>query len=197
MRKFIFISVILLFSQVGYSQGNFSLNEYNQQRTKTGRNGMLVLTAWGGANLIYGLIATSQTSGTDKYFHQMNAMWGGINAAIGFMGYLGSRKIKDLSLSESVRAQYASEKTFLFNAGLDLAYIGGGFYLHERSKSVTKKPERLKGYGASIIMQGAALLIFDVTMYSIHHRHGKKLLKFLDHSSVYMSPGQVGVLVKL
>ena len=158
---------------------------------------MLVLTSWGGANLIYGLIAQSQTSGTDKYFHQMNAMWGGVNAAIGFMGYLGSRKNKELSLSQSVRAQYASEKTFLFNAGLDLAYIGGGLYLHERSKSVNKNPSRLKGYGGSIIMQGAALLIFDVTMYSIHHKHGKKLLKFLDKSSVYFAPGQMGMVVKL
>jgi len=197
MRKILLFSFLLLFFTQGYGQDNFSLSDYNHQRNKTGRNGMLVLTGWGVANLGYGLIAQSQTSGTDKYFHQMNAMWGGINAALGFMGYLGSRNAKDLSLSESVRAQYASEKTFLFNAGLDLAYIGGGFYLHERSKSVTKKPERLKGYGGSIIMQGAALLIFDVTMYSIHHSHGKGLLKFLDKSGVAFGPGQIGLFVKL
>lgn len=197
MRRIGIMSFLLIFFLQGFGQGEFSLNEFNQQRNKSGRTGMLVLTSWGGANLIYGLIAQSQTSGTEKFFHQMNAMWGGVNAAIGFMGYLGSRKSKELSLSQSVRAQYASEKTFLFNAGLDLAYIGGGLYLHERSKSVTKNPSRLKGYGGSIIMQGAALLIFDVTMYSIHHKHGKKLLKFLDKSSVYFAPGQMGMVVKL
>lgn len=197
MRNLLLISFLMLFFENGYSQEKFSLTEFNQQKNKVGRDGMIVLTAWGVANLGYGLIAQWQTSGTDKYFHQMNAMWGGINAAIGIMGYLGSGKEKALSVGGSVKAQYAAEKTFLFNAGLDLAYIGGGFYLHERSKSVIKNPARLKGYGASIIMQGAALLIFDVTMYSIHLRHGKSLLKFLDNSTVAIGPGQIGLLVKL
>lgn len=197
MRKLLWISFLVLFFQNGYSQESFSLTEFNQQKNKIGRNGMIVLTSWGVANLGYGLIAQWETSGTDKYFHQMNAMWGGINAALGFIGYLGSRKTKNLSLGESVRTQFASEKTFLFNAGLDLAYIGGGLYLHEKSKSSTKNPARLKGYGGSIIMQGAALLIFDVTMYSIHHSHGKGLLKFLDKSNVTIGPGQIGLQVKL
>ena len=57
------------------------------------------------------------------------------------------------------------EKILLFNAGLDIGYIGAGFYLAERSKSTVNKPNRLKGFGQSLILQGSFLLVFDSLFY--------------------------------
>jgi hypothetical protein len=62
------------------------------------------------------------------------------------------------------------DKVLLFNAGLDLAYIAGGFWLVERSKNADKRPERLKGYGQSVILQGAFLFAFDIAFYALHQK---------------------------
>jgi len=40
----------------------------------------------------------------------------------------------------------------------------GGLYMIERSKNVTENSERWKGFGKSILMQGAFLFAFDVAM---------------------------------
>lgn len=195
MRR-ILLGFTLLISVSAKSQESNSLDIFNKEKNKTTRAGMTVLTVWGMGNLGWGLIASGQTTGSNKYFHQMNAMWGGINTALGVLGYLGARQSKKLSLSATVRSQYATEKTYILNAGLDLAYIGGGLYLKERAKTTNKKPDRLKGYGESIILQGAGLFLLDATMFAIHNIHGKKLNGLLDKATLAVAPGQIGLFVK-
>lgn len=195
--KRILIGMALMVSISANAQVSNSLDVFNKEKNKTTRTGMTVLTVWGVGNLGWGLIAAGQTSGSNKYFHQMNAMWGGINTALGVLGYLGAKQNKKLSLAGTVRSQYATEKTYILNAGLDLAYIGGGLYLKERAKNANKKPERLKGYGESIILQGAGLFLLDATMFAIHNVHGKKLHGLLEKTTLAVAPGQVGLFVKL
>ncbi len=197
MKKLILLIAIAISTSNVFSQLQSDINAYNRQKNKITRNGMKVLAGWSAANVIYSAIATGQSSGTSRYFHQMNVMWGGINLGIAALGYLGTKNKDGMSLIESLKKQAGVEKTYMFNAGLDLAYIASGFYLKERAKNTTKNPQKLKGYGESIILQGAALLLLDGVMFTLHNRHGKKLYKMMDKVQVGATGNGISLLVKL
>ncbi len=197
MKKLILLTAIAISTSNVFSQLQSDINAYNRQKNKITRNGMKVLAGWSAANVIYSAIATGQSSGTSRYFHQMNVMWGGINLGIAALGYLGTKNKDGMSLIESLKKQAGVEKTYMFNAGLDLAYIASGFYLKERAKNTTKNPQKLKGYGESIILQGAALLLLDGVMFTLHNRHGKKLYKMMDKVQVGATGNGISLLVKL
>ena len=99
---------------------------------------------------------------------------------IALPGYISARKSRsDLSLTASLKGQAATEKTFIFNAGLDIAYLAAGAWLLEKGSS-SSHTDRYKGYGKSVLLQGAALLLFDAVMFTTHHRHGKKIYRALE-----------------
>jgi hypothetical protein len=78
---------------------------------------------------------------------------------------------------------------------LDIAYIGGGWYLNRRG--ISKNSDRLHGYGNSIIMQGAFLLLFDGSMFAIQKHHGKTAEKFLNQIEVGFNGKQIGLIKHL
>ncbi|MCY7291396.1 MAG: hypothetical protein LH615_04360, partial [Ferruginibacter sp.] len=166
--------VSICFATILFAQQS-SLNNYNKEREKISKKGIKVLAGYSVANIIYGSIAASQANSSNKYFNEMNAIWNGITLGIVGLGYLTAKKEGVLSYNESIKKQHGVEKLFLFNAGLDLAYIAGGAYLKERSKTTDKNRIRLKGYGESVMLQGGVLLLFDAIMYAIHNKHGKAL----------------------
>lgn len=199
MRKLILITAVVFSGSRAFSQSQADLNTYNRQKNKITKNGMKVLAGWSAANVIYSAIATGQSSGTSLYFHQMNVMWGGINLGIAALGYLGTKNKDGLSLIQSLKQQAGVEKTYLFNAGLDVAYIASGLYLKEKAKTRIKIENRQKekGYGESIILQGAALLLLDGVMFTLHNSHGKKLYKMMDKVQVGATGNGISMLVKL
>lgn len=158
---------------------------------------MVVLGGWSAANLIYSGIATGQTTGSTKYFHQMNVMWGGINLGLAALGYLGTRNKDGPSLAQSLKHQAGIEKTYLLNLGLDVAYMAGGFYMKERSKNTVKNADKFKGYGESIILQGAALFVLDGVLFAVHNRHGRKIYKMIDKIQLGATNNGLGMLIKL
>ena len=196
MRKLILIGIIAFATMPCFSQQNTALDIYNRERNKITKTGMAVLGGWSAANLIYSGIATGQTHGTNLYFHQMNVMWGGINMGLAALGYLGVKNKNGLSLVQSLKQQVGLEKTYLLNAGLDIAYVATGLYLKERSKS-RANPQKLKGYGESIMLQGAALLLLDGVMFTVHNLHGKKLYKLVDKTQIGFTGNGISMLVKL
>lgn len=174
------------------------LNAFNVKRNSINTKGMPVLAAWGFANVAVGVIGTSTTCDeTDKYFHQMNLFWGGINLALATVGYYGAKKDKkSYDLAATVKKQQSIEKTFLFNAALDAVYISAGAYLLEKSTNSSNRREMYNGYGQSLILQGAFLLGFDAIMYLAHTKHGKnKLIPLLEH--VKLSNNGIGVYYSL
>ncbi len=173
------------------------LNNFNKEREKISKTGLTVLSSYAAANIIYGTIAASKAGGSNKYFHQMNAIWNGVTLGIVGVGFLAAKKEGVLSYTESLKKQQNIEKLFLFNAGLDLAYIAGGAYMKERAKTTNKNPLRLKGYGESVMLQGSVLLLFDGIMYAIHNKHGKALYKMGDNLKLAATENGVGVVVKL
>lgn len=179
MNKLILV-LFLLFSIASLQAQN--LENFNDHRLNLTANGMLVLGTWATANLTINPILQLNTTGSRKYFHQMNAMWGAVNLGIAGLGYYHAIKGDEsvLSLSKTITEQQNIEKLLLFNAGLDVAYLSTGFFLRERSKTHQNKPERLLGFGNSLILQGAWLFAFDLGFYLIQNKHGKGLGTILD-----------------
>jgi len=184
---FLFITFLLFISAVMNAQ---SLEESWQSEQNFRKTGMTVLGGWAAANIATGLVFRSQTEGTDRYFHEMNAIWNTVNLGLAAAGYFSARKMqKPQSAFDLYKVQNKFDKTLLFNAGLDVAYIATGLYLTERAKGDAEKYAKLKGYGISVILQGAFLLIFDLSMVLVH----KQFLVADDMVlSFRASPGQLG-----
>lgn len=150
----------------------------HQQRIETNRKGMWVLSGWGVVNMGSGIIGALSTKNTEvKAFHTMNALWGVVNTGIGVLGLMRAKKEKGLSFSDTgkYKAYKNVKKLFLINGGLDLLYMGAGAFLNTRADQA-KNPARNRGFGNSLIVQGAGLLLFDATMYLSHqkqHRYWK------------------------
>ena len=159
-----------------------NLDDFNARRLDLDKKGMTVLGSWAVANIALSPILANAASGPEKYFHQMNGYWNGVNLLIAGLGYYGALKSEPmgLSMSQTLKEQQKLEKTLLFNAGLDLAYIAGGFYLQERAKNSTDNANRLKGFGQSLVLQGGFLFAFDVVFYLVQKNHGSKLFSMVD-----------------
>jgi hypothetical protein len=142
------------------------------------QNGMLVLGGWSVANISSGFALMDSKKGETKYFSRMNSYAGSVNLLLAGWAYAKARKAasKKYSLSQTYREQALSEKLFLFNAGLDVAYIVAGSYVMERAnRHEGNKKEKLKGYGKSIMVQGSALALFDGMMYLLLEKNGRPL----------------------
>ena len=161
-----------------FGQEGAALEGFNQERLAYNQSGMLILGSWALVNLIWGGIGASQAKGEAKAFHQMNAYWNLVNLAIAGFGYWqAGQEALVLDFWASILAQHSIEKILLLNAGLDLAYLAMGGYLIERGRR--KEKEQWVGFGKSIVLQGAFLLLFDVILYAFHHSHGTELPELL------------------
>ncbi len=197
MNKKLLLSIVGLgLASAVFAQQNVLAN-LNKEREQISKKGLLVLSSYAAANIIYGSIAASNATGSNKYFNEMNAIWNGITLGIAGLGYFTAKKEGILSYSESLKKQQGVEKLFLFNAGLDVAYIAGGAYLKERSKTTNKNPSRLRGYGESVMLQGGVLLLFDGIMYCLHNKHGKLLHKMGESLKLTSTQNGIGLIVKL
>lgn len=188
-------TLFLFWTLICFSQSDLLL-EYNQQRRQKQKTGMIVLGSWAIGNIAIGSALMGSRSGEDRYFHQMNVAWNAVNLGIAALGYLSAAKIDPtgLDLYHSMNEQHKLQKILLFNAGLDVGYMAGGLYLIERSKTAENKPERLKGFGRSIILQGAFLFVFDVASHIVHARGNDRIQPLLEGLTV--GPGQIGLVWK-
>jgi len=175
------------------TQSDLLLEDFNRNRLQKQKTGMLILGGWAVGNIASGIILSGQREGSDKYFHAMNAGWNAVNLIIAGFGYYGAFKGDPASfdLYQTVQEQHKFQKILLFNAGLDIGYMAGGLYLIERSKNTSKNPERLKGFGQSIILQGGFLFAFDLVNFFVHSGHNEELKQWL--SSVRFDGQSIGL----
>ncbi|MGI4886407.1 MAG: DUF6992 family protein [Janthinobacterium lividum] len=178
------------------------LHGFDAARRRLDRRGLLVLGGWAAGNLLVGGIATGQADGSAHYFHQMNIGWGAVNLALAVPGWLAARRAARAPGGPTAvrpgagRAQLRPETLYLFNAGLDVAYLATGAYFLEKSRNpATATPDRWRGYGQSLLLQGGFLLLFDGFQFAAHHRHGRALYPLL--SRVRRGPGAVAVVLPL
>jgi hypothetical protein len=160
---------------------------YSAHRIHTNKKGMIVLGSWGIANIAgsgYGYF--SATKNEWKYFHEMNVLWGVVNAGIAGFGLSGVRK--DMNTKHNYEQSYdrfqANKKTYLINAGLDVLYIGAGIGMYEYGASATTNGDMFKGFGRSFIIQGVFLLLFDDVMYASHMRYDTRWFRIMSEIRV-------------
>ncbi|MFM9020971.1 MAG: DUF6992 family protein [Sediminibacterium sp.] len=173
-KTFIFILTSLLFWTKVDGQ-NLNWDSLNKRRLEINRQHLYILGAWGAANIIQGSISASNSSGSTRYFHQMNAYWNSVNVAIAGLGLLGLKYQMKQSFgpAQMIQEQRVLEKLLLLNTGLDVAYISTGLYMRERGLRLND--DRNKGFGNSLIFQGSFLLVLDLVQYFAHQKNGKAL----------------------
>jgi hypothetical protein len=143
------------------------LDAFVERRLQIQRTGMAVLGSWAAANIAAGT-TLSVFDEERRDFHQMNALWNTVNLGLATAGYLGARNPPaSPTLAEAIERQHSIEKILLFNAGLDVGYMVGGFYMRELARRDGADP-RLDGWGSSLILQGGFLLAFDVILYLVN-----------------------------
>jgi len=171
--RFTILIIIQLFALTLWAQnGNDILGEYHHTRISTQQSGMLTLGAWAAGNMFFSGAAMMNTTGSTYRFHQMNVFWNVVNFGIAAGGYFGLPSPNEVpSLTTTMNEYHNFNKILLLNAGLDVAYMVGGFYLKEKAKNSENRKALFKGYGNSVILQGAFLFVFDLTLYFINQSH--------------------------
>lgn len=163
-----------------YSQTD--LQVFHDQSQQINNTGMYVLGSWALVNMATGAYGWSNSSGSNKYFHQMNLFWNVVNISIAGFALVNNYHTDYLAMGpdELMDRHLKIERLYLINAGLDILYIGTGAWLTYLSKSREKNRDLLKGYGNSIMLQGGFLFIFDAVMYFIQHSRSSRFLEALN-----------------
>ena len=180
MALFVMVFALITFTQSIYAQaapvqGLTALDSLHTTRLAINKTAMLTLGAWAVGNIALNgalmLGSSKQTDQTPFYFQQMNVFWNVVNVGLAAGGYLGalSEPTSAISLVNALEQQASMERILLFNAGLDVAYIAAGAWMLERSKTDTERTALWQGYGQSLFVQGGFLLLFDVSVFAIHH----------------------------
>lgn len=137
----------------------------NKQRIASQKNAMYVLGAWSVGNILYGSYRMNQTQNSpDYFFHQTNVLWNSINISIATFGVISA--IKEIPSADPIltlKKFHQTEQAFLFNTGLDLAYVASGLYLTELGRN--RNSEQIIGIGNSVMLQGGFLFAFDLFKY--------------------------------
>jgi hypothetical protein len=180
---FIRFSIFLLLllgthSLPALAQDSAALEVFNATRLEYNRQGMWILGSWALLNLLVGTIRGLQTRGQIQAFHQMNAYWNLVNLGIAGFGYWQASQVSLMAnFWEVLVAQQQIEKILLANAAIDFGYIALGLYLIERGRRMEK--EKWIGFGKSILLQGAFLLLFDAILYGYQQQLGMDLVELL------------------
>lgn len=152
------------------------LQDVQIRQNNISRMAMTSLTAWAAGNMVASGIAYGQTQGQVRYFNQMNVFWNIVNLGIGVPGLIGTYKHKPMNFEETIKYQNRLEKIYLFNAGLDVGYMATGWALNNFGKTKTGDlGERIKGYGNSLVMQGAYLFVHDIINLLLYRTNNKRL----------------------
>lgn len=171
---------------------SIATDRYNQNKTN-----MTILAAWAGVNIIQGSISATNATESGPYFFRMNAYWNLVNLGIASVGLFQLRKElkRSYTLTQNHLAQQKLEKILLLNSGLDLAYIATGLLLKENGNRLNNL--RNTGFGNSLLLQGAFLLVFDLVQYGNHRRNGKLLEGQLSKLQIQASPNGIGLSLPL
>lgn len=166
MKRCVLLLVAGVLAAAPLAADSPALEEVTQERLRINRLGMYVLGSWAAANLTAGGVGyLLDTERAD--FHAMNAAWNLVNLGLSVGGLIGGAgQTQPADLAEEIAAQHRIEKIFLFNAGLDVAYMTAGAFMRWGPFD-----QRVNQWGASLIIQGGFLFAFDVVMAVLHSRH--------------------------
>jgi hypothetical protein len=177
---------------------NFNvMDSVAKRRNELNQTNLTVLLAWSAANIVQGSISAGNLTGSKQHFHRMNAYFNTVNLAIAGYGLYRLNQTKKLhyTIADNVKAQQKISSLLLLNTGLDAAYMTTGLYLQEKGNTLNN--DQTKGYGSSLILQGAFLLVFDLIQYVQHQQNGKLLNQYLGNLQLTTTQNGVGLVVPL
>jgi len=120
--------------------------------------------AWGGVNALGGLAlvwaSSRSTQSTRWHFGAMSAGWGLVNIGIAAGGLLGSGA-PPAEAGPLLAAERQFHDVLLLNLGLNVAYSAVGATMLGASHYGVDNVGRWRGFGTSLILQGAGLLVLD------------------------------------
>jgi hypothetical protein len=157
------------------------LPTWNAQRLQTQGIGLGVLGGWAVANLGVGTVgALLAKDDSTRWFHLGNLLWNTVNLGLSVVGLATQWKTDPASFDakQSLEASNSSTTIYGVNAGLDVGYIATGAFLWQRGDA--KSDARMVGVGQALVIQGAALLIFDTVMAVLHGMLTTRLLGGVD-----------------
>lgn len=198
MKHLAALGFFLLMQAAPLLAQSLPLADFNQQRLDRTRRSMYVLGVWGIANIAGGAIGMTQTNGSQRSFHQMNLGWGVINAGLAASSLWTAAHTDPAAfdLYETARQHHRMQKILLFNAGLDIAYMAGGAWMLERAKTAGQNQDRLRGFGRSVILQGAFLFAFDVGAAIYLGGLEKQLSPFFEQTSLRFDGQSMGLTLR-
>lgn len=134
-----------------------------------------VLSAWGLASFIAGLVWLPNREAWRAGFGTQFAAWGLIDAFIALLGQRAAARNHsrwqrgEIDKQEQQRQAAQFERLLWLNAGLDICYVLGGKWL------VSRQPQdaRRQGMGWGIMVQGGVLFIWDVILGILVHNRGR------------------------
>ncbi len=187
MRRISVLFLLLIFvNSFSQAQENKDVQSYFNQKQSISMKGQKLRRYWGMANLGVGVIGGVSSSGSQEYFHLMNGFFGGVNI---LMSSVSIRNIKGEDNTENLMklelSQKDVERSHLYGLGFDAIVLGGGIALLNTNYESELEQQRAEGYGYSLILQGASLLVWDAAMYFIHRKNRKKKLDALMQRDAY------------
>ena len=142
-------------------------NMSNHQLVRVEKALTTALVAWSVTSVSLGvplvLIGRKMNSAPVSEFGRQNAAWGAVDAAIVGVGLVARRKRRVLSDDQAKREIRKRRNLLVINAVADVGYIAGGIAIAARSRRGVSSLRMGAGDGVAIVVQGAVLLVLDVS----------------------------------
>ena len=121
---------------------------------------MWFLNGWAAGNMITSIPSAFSNDTQLSAYHQMNIGWNLINAGLASHALTNHKPVKPQKMAN----------IFWINAGLDVLYMAGGYWL--KSQGIKDQNLQWVGWGNSIMIQGGFLFVFDGVMgWRMQHLH--------------------------
>lgn len=152
------------------------------ERLDDGRAHLWRNLVWGTAATIGGAaLALASDRGehpTRWAFGVQTAIWGGLDIGIAGVGlYLLRGPADDKDLADTIGAERLYHDALLLNMGLDVGYIAIGATMLAAARKDFDGAGEWRGHGAAIVVQGAALLTFEIIAWRQARRRLGRLVE--------------------
>lgn len=154
------------------------LEAWNRDRLQTSRVGMIVLGTWAVGNMGVGAFGFGlERDERLRFLHLGNLVWNAVNLGLALNTLIRewNENPAALDAKKSLEASEQIEKIFFINGALDLGYLATAAFLWQRGEA-TGDP-KLVGFGQALVIQGAFLVLFDLTMGILNARLTGRLLE--------------------
>lgn len=168
------------------------LEAWNRDRLQTSRVGMIVLGTWAVGNMGVGAFGFAlERDERLRFLHLGNLVWNAVNLGLALNTLIRewNENPAALDAKKSLEASEQIEKIFFINGALDLGYLATAAFLWQRGEA-TGDP-KLVGFGQALVIQGAFLVLFDLTMGILNARLTGRLLE-----GVTVSVTPVGLIAR-